>query len=43
MVVQSGTSALMYAARSGSAIAVKALIAAGADVNILNKVSVLCM
>ena len=41
MVVQDGMSALMHAAMSGNAATVKALVDAGADVTILNKVSVL--
>ena len=41
MVVQYGMSALMHAARSGSAEAVRALVDAGADVSVLSKVSVL--
>ena len=41
VVVQSGKSALMYASKSGSADAVKLLLAAGADVAVLDEVSVL--
>ena len=43
IVVKNGLSALMCAAKSGSADAVKALLAAGADVTVVDKVSVLCM
>ena len=41
LVVQWGLSALMHAAESGNADAVKVLLAAGADVTVLGQVSVL--
>ena len=41
VTVQNGSSALMDAAGSGSADAVKVLLAAGADVAVVGQVSVL--